>query len=79
MLTLILNAGDIPIAIEFKSNIPIELEGNEGVMNLVSSGHEENECPTELRSKIRKFSIPECKMVIPTLFRSACSDNDYII
>ncbi len=30
---------------EFRSNIPIELLGNEGVINRVSSGHEAKEEP----------------------------------
>ena len=56
----------MPIAIEFKSNIPIELLGNDGVMNRVSSGQEEKEDPTVSRSTIRKFSIPTCAIAIPT-------------
>ena len=55
-----LNAGETPIAIEFKSSIPIELLGNEGVINLVSSGHDVKDEPTESRSTIKKFSTPEC-------------------
>ena len=35
---------------EFKSNIPMELLGNDGVMNRVSAGHAAKEAPTLARS-----------------------------
>ena len=54
------------MATEFKSSIPIELLGNEGVMNLVSAGHAANDDPTPLRSTIKKFSIPEWAIEIAT-------------
>ncbi len=64
--TFILKAGEIPIAIEFRSSIPIELLGNDGVMKRVSSGHEEKEWPTVSRSTISRLSIPACAIAIPT-------------
>ncbi len=61
-----LNAGETPIAIEFKSSIPMELLGKDGVINLVSSGHDLNDEPTVPRSTIRKFSTPACSSAMPT-------------
>ena len=41
-----LYAGDVPIAIELMSSMPIELVVYEGVMKRVSAGHEANDAPT---------------------------------
>ena len=54
-----LYAGDTPTAIEFRSSIPIELLGKDGVMNRVSSGHEAKEDPTESLSIMTKLPTPE--------------------
>ena len=44
----------------------MELLGNEGVMNRVSTGHDEKDPPTEPRSTTRKFSTPACVSAIAT-------------
>ena len=56
-----LKAGETPIAIEFKSNIPTELLGKEGVINLVSSGHEANEEPTQSHKFIQRQEVTVTK------------------
>ena len=61
-----LKAGETPIAIEFKSSIPMELLGKDGVMNLVSSGHEAKDEPMVSRSTKRKSSTPACISEIET-------------
>ena len=44
----------------------MELLGKDGVINLVSSGHDLNDEPTVPRSTIRKFSTPACSSAMPT-------------
>ena len=55
-----LNAGETPTAMEFKSSMPMELLGKEGVMKRVSAGHLANEAPTVSRSTTKNFSTPAC-------------------
>ena len=54
-----LYAGETPTAIEFRSSMPIELLGKDGVMKRVSSGHDSKEEPTEPLSMMTKFPTPE--------------------
>ena len=46
------------MATEFRSSMPMEFVGNEGVMKRVSAGHEAKDAPTVRRSSTRKFSMP---------------------
>ena len=61
-----MNAGEVPSATAFRSSMPIELVGNEGVMKHVSAGHSANDAPIIKRSRMTKFSIPACVSATPT-------------
>ena len=51
---------------EFRSSMPIELVGKEGVMKRVSSGQAAKEAPTSWRSSTTKSSIPACRRATDT-------------